>query len=399
LNFQDHRGHCALVAQIVGAHGRTQHLAFSPLDLDQEKYVLRLAFSLSEAWSAWHRVRPPDRPLRSGFEILVLAVRGLTLVVVGLVVHVPARADTKSRRSNRRTAVIGLLALGFGLHPTRADAQRRTTFEDTIQLGAISGSGNGIALHGPQAVENVFFDLPVTKIVTSAALELRYDSSGTGRDSILELWLNDTRVAELSVVPGFDMRSDVSLPTDLFTTDNSLSFRSKSTCVGCAAGQPLSIAIRPSTTLRIRGSRLPLGNDLSLLPIPFIDPTGQRVSVVPVAFSDEPGTAALEAAGIIASWFGVFSDVRGVRFPVTVGELPVGNAVVFARRGSPLAAGQTLSRLLARLPRAIGSAPAPLSCLRVCRSLLRHPDPDMTPHDGSEPIGPRRSARTRVPII
>ena len=42
----------------------------------------------------------------------------------------------------------------------------------------------------------------------------------------------------------------------------------------------------------------------------------------------------VKAAAIVASWFGVASDVRGVTFPVTVGQLPEGNALVVARRGS-----------------------------------------------------------------
>ena len=61
-----------------------------------------------------------------------------------------------------------------------------------------------------------------------------------------------------------------------------------------------------------------------------------------MTFSDAPDTTSLRAAAIIASWFGVFADVRGVRFPVVVGDLPMGNAVVFARRGSALEAALAL---------------------------------------------------------
>lgn len=341
VNFLDRLAPCEVAACIVGARGRIQHLAFSELELHQEQSLLRLAFSPTETWSAWHRSRRPDRPLRSGLEILALAVRGLTLVVAGLCVRMSARAGGGSTRSRSRTALIGMLAFCFGLYPARVDAQQQTTFEDTIQLGAM-GLQNGIALRGPRAIENVFLGLPVTKIVTNATLELRYDARAAAKDGLLELWLNGTRVAGLTPVAGVNVRADVSLPTDLFTTDNSFSFRLTTTCPDCSPGQSPLMTIRTATTLRIRGSRLPLANDLSLLPIPFIDPTGQRLSVVPVAFAETPGTVDLQAAGIIASWFGVFSDIRGVRFPVVVGELPPGNGVVFARRGSRLAAGLSL---------------------------------------------------------
>jgi cellulose synthase (UDP-forming) len=50
----------------------------------------------------------------------------------------------------------------------------------------------------------------------------------------------------------------------------------------------------------------------------------------------------LEAAAIVSSWFGIASDFRGVSFPVSIGGLPSGNAVVLALRDSPLAASLSL---------------------------------------------------------
>jgi cellulose synthase (UDP-forming) len=61
-----------------------------------------------------------------------------------------------------------------------------------------------------------------------------------------------------------------------------------------------------------------------------------------VVFGGPPDDNALEGAALVASWFGVLSDVRGVRFPVSVGELPNGNAVVFGLRKSPLLANLSL---------------------------------------------------------
>lgn len=47
------------------------------------------------------------------------------------------------------------------------------------------------------------------------------------------------------------------------------------------------------------------------------------------------GTA--KAAGIVASWFGIQAGNRGAQFPVSVGALPEGNAVVFLQSGDKLA--------------------------------------------------------------
>src|SRR5205823_1998163 len=50
----------------------------------------------------------------------------------------------------------------------------------------------------------------------------------------------------------------------------------------------------------------------------------------------------LQAAAVVSSWFGIFSDFRGVRFPVMVGDLPEANAVVFTLRNSELATSLSL---------------------------------------------------------
>jgi cellulose synthase (UDP-forming) len=85
-----------------------------------------------------------------------------------------------------------------------------------------------------------------------------------------------------------------------------------------------------------------LENDLSLLPLPFFDRAGLGSWSLPVVFGDEPDATTLKSAALVASWFGVLSDVRGIRFPVDVGQVPNGNALVFALRGSRLLADLAL---------------------------------------------------------
>jgi cellulose synthase (UDP-forming) len=104
----------------------------------------------------------------------------------------------------------------------------------------------------------------------------------------------------------------------------------------------------------------------------------------------------MEAAALAASWFGVLSDVRGVHFPVTVGELPNGNALVFALRGSslfadlslPAAAGPLLAMRdnprdpYGKLLIVTGDRPADL--LAAARGLARGSE---MPHAGSLSVG------------
>jgi cellulose synthase catalytic subunit (UDP-forming) len=79
-----------------------------------------------------------------------------------------------------------------------------------------------------------------------------------------------------------------------------------------------------------------VANDVALLPTPFFEPALQGSWQLPVIFWAAPDVDEVKAAAVVASWFGVASDVRGVRFPVTIGGLSGGNAVVIARRSAGL---------------------------------------------------------------
>ena len=46
--------------------------------------------------------------------------------------------------------------------------------------------------------------------------------------------------------------------------------------------------------------------------------------VVPIVFLGQPSPKALQAAGIVASWFGILTDSAPVRFPVSIGTIPSG---------------------------------------------------------------------------
>src|SRR5439155_1216274 len=117
-------------------------------------------------------------------------------------------------------------------------------------------------------------------------------------------------------------QNEIPLPTDLLTNDNTLTFQLHGSCTACRHTSAPWITINPNSVLSLSGTRLALANDLALLPVPFFDSAGQHSWSLPVVFSGRPDMDALEAGSVVASWFGIFSDFRGVRFPVTVGELP-----------------------------------------------------------------------------
>ena len=367
--FGSNASRCEIPARVVHSAKRHQHLFFPELSFWQEKYLVNLLYSRPEAWLAWHNSRPIDRPLRSLAHILWLSLRGLGIVLAGLFTPRPSpdRKPVRPERRKERAPVAAASVLLFGLlmvtpariHasdaavPDKTDAPaaqapavqpapQPAAFHEQYDLGAISGE-RVIALRGTGASQNFFFDMPLTKIISGATLELHYAAPLLrSNESRLELWLNGTRVGSVPIVPGSGSQNEIPLPTDLLTNDNTLTFQLQGSCTACRHTNAPWITINPNSVLSLSGTRLALANDLALLPVPFFDSAGQHSWSLPVVFSGRPDMDALEAGSVVASWFGIFSDFRGVRFPVTVGELPGGNAVVIALRNSALAATLSL---------------------------------------------------------
>ena len=92
------------------------------------------------------------------------------------------------------------------------------------------------------------------------------------------------------------------------------------------------------SSIELAGGLLPLQNDLKLLPLPFYDVAVNLHPAVPIVFLSQPSAKGLQAAGIVASWFGILTDYRPVRFPVTFGSIPQGNAVVISESPTDLPA-------------------------------------------------------------
>jgi len=367
--FGSNASRCEIPARVVHSAKRHQHLFFPELSFWQEKYLVNLLYSRPEAWLGWHNSRPMDHPLRSLAHILWLSLRGIGIVIAGLFTPRPSpdRKPVRAERRKERAPVAAASVLLFGLlmvtpariHasdaavPDKTDAPaaqasavqpapQPAAFHEQYDLGAISGE-RVIALRGAGASQNFFFDMPLTKIISGATLELHYAAPLLrSNESRLELWLNGTRVGSVPIMPGSGSQNEIPLPTDLLTNDNTLTFQLQGSCAACRHTSAPWITINPRSVLSLSGTRLALANDLALLPVPFFDSAGQHSWSLPVVFSGRPDMDALEAASVVASWFGIFSDFRGARFPVTVGELPTGNAVVLALRNSELAASLSL---------------------------------------------------------
>jgi cellulose synthase (UDP-forming) len=61
-----------------------------------------------------------------------------------------------------------------------------------------------------------------------------------------------------------------------------------------------------------------------------------------VVFATNPSFKSIQTAGVIASYFGLLSESRPVRFPVHLGDIPAGNAILIAESAASLPPGFNL---------------------------------------------------------
>ena len=139
------------------------------------------------------------------------------------------------------------------------------------------------------------------------------------------------------------LEATLQLPADMLVHNNQITFE----FVGhytlqCEdpAHSTLWAHVDNNSSIELQGDLLPLQNDLKLLPLPFYDAAVNLHPIVPMVFLNQPSTRALEAAGIVSSWFGLLpNDGRPVRFPVSIGQIPPGNVVVLSENRSDLPPG------------------------------------------------------------
>lgn len=362
LTLGEGRDRCDVPALVAHSAGRRQHLFIPELNEQQEEQLDRLLRSQRRAWRALRHAEGRDRPLRSLLQILWLGVRGLVLLPIGFLMPPPSADDEPlpSRRRRRATsiAVPGLLLAALLLAPgsraldkparppagaNHAEQAPPANFHDEIALGKSNGTTTSMSLQRSGASLNFFFGEPVTKVPTAAVLHLSYAAPDLRpNEARLAVSLNGAEVGTIPLVPGATQQAEFPLPTDLLTSDTTLTLELQGTCAQCVTSGRPWVVLNQGSSVSLSGTRLPIGNDLSLLPLPFFDPAGVGSWSLPVIFGQQPDHTTLESAALVASWFGVLSDVRGVHFPVSVGEIPPGNAVLFALRGSSVLAGVSL---------------------------------------------------------
>jgi cellulose synthase (UDP-forming) len=398
-------GDATLPATVIGIRDNVLRIQFDPLTLQEEEALTMVLYSRADTWLGWGESREADRPLRSLALIFRLALTGLAQTFGGLFRSKKAAPPKGSLVSRVVPLLLVALLMSTGklsaqLQPMRglqilpqvqavADAMIPVvdggvgarpvapgTFDNIFTLADV-GEPETIVMRGVDAYHSVYFSIPQTQVVKTATIKLRYHFSPGLIPALshIKVSLNGTLFATLAVntppVPPSQrseataaqgaadqtlvvarnennalLEATLALPAEMLVHKNELKFE----FVGHYTMQcedPSNSAlwshVDTTSTIELAGSLLPLENDLKLLPLPFYDEAVNLHPVVPIVFLSQPSPKALQAAGIVASWFGMMADFRPVRFPVSIGTIPSGNAIVIGENQAELPASLKMS--------------------------------------------------------
>lgn len=358
-----------LHATVVSMEGSLLRVQFEDLTIAEQEVLTMVLYSRADSWLGWGESRESDNVLRSLGRIFQLSMQGLNMTFKSLFTF-KKKSPKKPARIPAAASMLALAALlGLGAStakgqsainadgklagqaPTKVAAQVLPPgqFRDNFSLGDAGASQ--VELHGIDSSHTVYFTLPQTHVARTAKFHVNYAFSPAllPQLSHIKLFMNGTLFGTVEPTPnstggtsGQIGEVEFSIPPELIVHNNALTME--------FIGHYVMVCEDPSNTtlwsrvqrnsyLDIQGDLLPLADDLKQLPLPFLDPAIVQPLSVPVVFGSAPSLKAIQAAGIVTSYFGMISESRPVRFPVHVGDMPPGNVVVISDSLSNLPSG------------------------------------------------------------
>jgi cellulose synthase (UDP-forming) len=362
-----------LRATVVSSEGSILRVRFEDLSIAEQEVLTMVLYSRADSWLGWGESRESDNVLHSMGRIFKISMHGLAATFQSLFTDKDRRAKQSTSLSVVRSAVILLAAallIGGGAHRLLAQPQgvagslqKGATddrnapvppgqYLDTFTL-ADAGSPQ-IELHGIDSMHTIYFTLPQTHVPRTAKIHIYYAFSPSLQPQLshLKLVMNGTLFATVQPTPGQaggsdsrDAEAEFTIPPELLVHNNTLTieFIGHYTLV-CEdpAITTLWARVHRSTFLDIRGDLLPLADDIKQLPMPFLDPAVIQPLSIPIIFPTAPSFKAIQAAGVVSSYFGLVSESHPVRFPVHIGAIPQGNVIVISENSGNLPPGLNL---------------------------------------------------------
>jgi len=220
--------------------------------------------------------------------------------------------------------------------PGTPGAPTGTTRTQTLTLKDL-GAASPIRLIGVQGEGSLPFSVRRDEVVTGGKMDLTfaYSPALIPELSHLTVLINGEVVGNIALPKEQSSGATATLQINpvLFQEDNRVLFRFIGHyTLGCEdpLHSSLWLVLSNTTSLTTQLQKLPLPNDLSVLPTPFYDPKDMQALSLPFVFASKVSPETLQAAGTVASWFGALASYKGATFPTSLDTIPNGNAVVFA---------------------------------------------------------------------
>jgi cellulose synthase (UDP-forming) len=352
-----------LPATVVSSEGSVLRVRFESLSIAEQEALTMVLYSRADSWLGWGESRDSDNILFSLKRIFSISMHGLVTTFQSLFSRSEKAKGKAGSLSIAQSsglllmAVLGLAAAaqlsaqpqGFAASLQKGSAPAAVDKTPSIAPGqyidhfSLADAGAPqIELHGIDTLHTVYFTLPLTHVPATAKIHLYFTFSPSLLPQIshLKLLMNGTLFATIQPTPGAmggsdsrDAEAEFTIPTELLVHNNALTIEFIGHYVLVCedpANTTLWARVHRTSYIEIAGSKLPMADDLKQLPTPLLDPSVVQPPSIPIVFSGPPSYKAIQAAGIVASYFGLLSESRAVRFPVHVGPLPMGNAIVIA---------------------------------------------------------------------
>jgi cellulose synthase (UDP-forming) len=377
----------ALPVTLVSGEGTILRTKFNELTIQEQELLTMVLYSRADTWLGWGESREIDQPMKSLGRILAISMQGLKMTFMSLFFPEKPAAKAKGKaaaskgKSNvaatraAHTLLLLLMPLALlGMFAGRsAQAQPGTMgyearqailkgappppgqFRDVFSL-AEAGSGT-IEMHGVDSQHSIFFTLQQTHVVKTAKIHIYYAFSPSllPQLSHIQLSLNGTLFATIPIPPdetpasgSKDEEAEFSIPAELLVRKNILTIEFIGHYVMVCedpSNTTLWARVATGTYMDFGGDILPLSDDLKQLPLPFLDTEVVDSPRLPVVFPSTPSPKAMQAAGVVSSYFGMESENRPVRFPTYIGPVPAGNSIVIAENPANLPGGLNLGSI------------------------------------------------------
>ncbi len=371
-------------ATVVSMEGAVLRVHFEDLSIAEQEVLAIALFSRADSWLGWGEAPESDNVLGSLGRILRISMHGLKATLSSVLGDQGKPARKSTPLSIAQSGMVLLLASLLVANCPKAHAQAQSSAPGPRPVASpvhpavpatSAASANApvppghfrrtftltepgspeIELDGVDATHHFKFTLRPDQVVRTTNFHIGYTFSPAliPQLSHLKLLMNGTLFATIQPTPGqfggsnsHAAEADFSIPSELLARNNTLAieFIGHST-TGCENPSNTSLWARVhiNTYVDIGGDLVPLAGDLKQLPAPFVDPAAIAAVSLPVVFPAPPSLKAIQAAGIVSSYFGLVSESRPARFPVRIGAIPQGNAVVIAENPANLPPALNLS--------------------------------------------------------